>query len=123
MAASHARESRAVLRTLLRAIRVTFEGDRRAIDAARERVRVEFSQSCLDPAELQKRLQNGRDVALFLRRNLVQGVSKEGGNFKLRLHKDSELGDNTTVKVGRDKTSQLPADCQCSTSSKGKSSN
>jgi complex III assembly factor LYRM7 len=41
------------------------------------------------------------EAAEILRRNVVQGVMKEGeGIFRLRIHDEIEKGDNASVKFG-----------------------
>ncbi|AQZ09367.1 MZM1 (YDR493W) [Zygosaccharomyces parabailii] len=83
----------------LRATRVAFNGDTRVLLAARAKMR----EGMLNPPnpELtpEQQVQHLEDVALFLRRNLVQGT-KEGDEEKyhLNIHKETELGDNETIK-------------------------
>ena len=68
--------------------------------------------------ELEKRIGEWKEIALFLRRNVVQGEQGEDGSFRmfppslpmtsgqycglmtgLRVTEDTELGDNETIKV------------------------
>jgi complex III assembly factor LYRM7 len=69
-------------------------------------------------AELEKRIGEWKEIALFLRRNVVQGEQGEDGSFRmsyrplptfcqicemelmigLRVTEDTELGDNLTIK-------------------------
>ncbi|RXK41619.1 hypothetical protein M231_01118 [Tremella mesenterica] len=57
----------------------------------REEVHVKFE-------ELKKRIEEWKEVALFIRKNVVQGVKDEQGTFRLRLTSETELGDNTTIR-------------------------
>lgn len=44
------------------------------------------------------------DIAMFLRHNVVQGkrvVANDTEQYHLNIHKDTELGDNDTVKTGK----------------------
>ncbi|RSH88152.1 uncharacterized protein EHS24_000679 [Apiotrichum porosum] len=50
------------------------------------------------PEELQKRINEWNEVATFLRRNVVQGRQDDQGVYKLRVTKDTDLGDNDTIK-------------------------
>ncbi|GMK57200.1 hypothetical protein CspeluHIS016_0400340 [Cutaneotrichosporon spelunceum] len=50
------------------------------------------------PEEIQKRVAEWKEVATFLRKNVVQGRQDENGRFKLRVTKDTDLGDNETIK-------------------------
>jgi len=81
-------------RQLARAARLAFKGDDLASNASRDRIRAEFAKPVVDQPDLLKRLQMARDVAHILRSNVVQGQMNERGNYKLGLHKDTELGDN-----------------------------
>ncbi|KAH8883224.1 mitochondrial zinc maintenance protein 1, mitochondrial [Thozetella sp. PMI_491] len=98
----------AAYRNLWRATKVAFEGDARVLDAARQQIRDKFRESRVlaasDPA-VQPAIQHAVEVATFLRSNLVQG-KKEGDTYRLRIHEDTERGDNDTIKVG-DKTVKI----------------
>lgn len=39
------------------------------------------------------------EIAQYLRRNVVQGVRNEEGNYALRLTEETERGDNDTIKA------------------------
>ncbi|EDO17958.1 hypothetical protein Kpol_1054p3 [Vanderwaltozyma polyspora DSM 70294] len=89
----------------LRAARIAFQGDTTMLNAARLKMRQGMEKP--NP-ELSKDQQISlmEDVALFLRRNLVQGkkikestTTSDGKDvYRLNIHKDTELGDNDTVK-------------------------
>ncbi|KAK9353820.1 mitochondrial zinc maintenance protein 1, mitochondrial [Lipomyces doorenjongii] len=117
-------------RSLLRATRYAFDGDHRVFTAARQQVRQgyetgrhELTSDLKDCDEIDKRLEHASGVALLLRSNIVQGElqpgktgkenmatvdpgdsiaqSDDGGVYKLRIHKYTELGDNEAVKGGK----------------------
>lgn len=94
-------------RHCLRATKVAFDGDTRMLLASRNQLR----QGMISPPENQKdlspegRVQLLEDIALFLRRNVVQGqkvgtdpVTSEP-QYHLNIHKDTELGDNDSIKM------------------------
>ncbi|KAK3362574.1 hypothetical protein B0T25DRAFT_561644 [Lasiosphaeria hispida] len=90
-------------RHLLRAARIAFEGDVRVLDAARQSIRQGFRDKATLPASdpsIPPAIQHAEEVASFLRANLVQGKKEEGDMYKLRIHKDTERGDNDTIKLG-----------------------
>ncbi|ORY28515.1 hypothetical protein BCR39DRAFT_535059 [Naematelia encephala] len=59
---------------------------------------LQLESESLSEEELAKRIQGWKEVALFLRKNVVQGEKDEQGNWRLRVTKDTELGSNETVK-------------------------
>ena len=100
-------------------------GDARVLEAARYQIREGFREKSLlspsDPAVLPA-IQHAEEVASFLRSNLVQG-RKDGETYskaaqavygsqlltyitttELRIHKDTERGDNDTIKLGNGQT-------------------
>lgn len=79
--------------------------------AARRQMR-EGMRNPPDPSiPFDDRVQLMEDVAVFLRRNIVQGVrvDGEGGRpvYHLNIHKETELGDNVTAAGGGAATSRL----------------
>lgn len=86
-------------RGLIRAANLAFEHDLLAKKSAYDRIRSEY-RDCgeLDQAEKRKRIQFAKDCAHILRTNVVQGVRKEESSdrpvYQLRIHEESELGDN-----------------------------
>ncbi|CDO95395.1 unnamed protein product [Kluyveromyces dobzhanskii CBS 2104] len=83
----------------LRAARVAFKGDMRMLVAARQQMRdgMVNPPSPELPSEEQIKLMN--DVAQFLRQNVVQGKKTNDDKYHLNIHKDTELGDNETIKT------------------------
>jgi len=117
----------AAYRHLLRAARIAFEGDNHLLHAARSQARAGFDNSIsLDPSseEAKKGIEHAEGVAQVLRHNVVQGRSVEGSDVlrktnlelrmtllsrrpELRIHKDTERGDNDTVKNPRGKDGKV----------------
>ena len=115
----------AAYRHLLRATRIAFQGDFHLLHAARTQARAGFDNlSSLDPSseEALKGIQHAEGVAEILRHNIVQGKQVEGSDVLrmaylysrlvqcatddgtgLNIHKDTERGDNDTVKNPRGK--------------------
>ncbi|RVX75465.1 Mitochondrial zinc maintenance protein 1, mitochondrial [Exophiala mesophila] len=92
----------AAYRHLLRATRIAFAGDFPLLHAARSQARAGFQNlSSLDPSsdEAVKAIAHAEGVVDVLRHNVVQGKQVEGSDvLKLNIHKDTERGDNDTVK-------------------------
>jgi len=89
-------------RHLMRAARIAFKGDVPTLTAAQESIRRGFRENAGLPAtdpSIQPALQHAEEVASFLRSNVVQGV-KDGDTYKLRIHEETERGDNDTIKIG-----------------------
>ncbi|EPE05591.1 mitochondrial zinc maintenance protein [Ophiostoma piceae UAMH 11346] len=88
----------AAYRNLFRASKIAFE----VLSAAREKIRSSFREmkgiDAADPS-VQPAIQHAEEVASFLRQNVVQGKRDESGTYKLRIHEETERGDNDTVKV------------------------
>ncbi|KAH6616441.1 hypothetical protein C7974DRAFT_44924 [Boeremia exigua] len=96
-----------VYRSLWRSTRVAFEGDANMLSAARAEVRKAFESNRHLKAggeDTQAKLAHGSEVAAFLRENVVQGEAQEGDNYKLRIHKDTERGNNEDIKKNMGKT-------------------
>lgn len=110
----------AAYRHLLRATRIAFTGDNHLLHAAQTQVRAGFdNNSSLDPSspEATKAIEHAEGVASVLRHNIVQGVQAPGSDrfstftplrqilqlilVALNIHKDTERGDNDTVKNPR----------------------
>lgn len=93
-------------RHALRATTIAFHGDTRMLLAARQQMK----QGMIHPPENQKdlspegKVQLMEDIALFLRRNVVQGKKvdvdpiTQATQYHLNIHKDTELGDNDSIK-------------------------
>ncbi|EIW73650.1 hypothetical protein TREMEDRAFT_24381 [Tremella mesenterica DSM 1558] len=115
-------QARSAYRAVLRATKITFNGDEPRKIALRSLLRQTFSSPTLTPPsqlpqssasrmkpdsqpqstskfeELNQRIEEWKEVALFIRKNVVQGVKDEQGTFRLRLTSETELGDNTTIR-------------------------
>ncbi|KAL8243845.1 hypothetical protein R6Q59_010103 [Mikania micrantha] len=96
----------AAYRNLLRATRVAFQGDHQMLVAARSQARAGFDKSrSLEPSSdaAQKEVAHAEGVAEILRRNLVQGKQVDGKKnaYQLRIHEDTERGDNDTIRNPR----------------------
>ncbi|AAS53709.1 AFR338Wp [Eremothecium gossypii ATCC 10895] len=89
----------AAYRNALRATKVAFGEDVRMLVAARKAMR----HGMLAPdasLPVEDQITHMNDIATFLRRNLVQGkkVSGKDDVYQLRIHEETELGDNATIK-------------------------
>lgn len=71
-------------RSLLRATRLTFQGDERLLTSARDQIRAGFREkaglSPSDPA-VAPAVQHAREVAAMLRENVVQGQQDGDGRY------------------------------------------
>ncbi|EGN95462.1 hypothetical protein SERLA73DRAFT_186477 [Serpula lacrymans var. lacrymans S7.3] len=99
--------ARAAYRNLLRASAFTFRGDAQILRAFRLKMRTETLAITSGPptdAVLEEKTKLAREIAGILRKNVVQArrVSGNGANgedvWSLRMTKDTELGDNATIK-------------------------
>ncbi|KAL1412936.1 hypothetical protein Q8F55_000685 [Vanrija albida] len=109
--------ARSAYRSVLRASRQTFHNDPERHAAMVTTVRGVFLSPTLtgarppppplegeapdlsSEAELAKRIAEWNEVALFLRRNVVQGrLDEASGTYKLRVTNDTEIGDNEDIK-------------------------
>ncbi|SCV68981.1 BQ2448_2001 [Microbotryum intermedium] len=103
-------------RALLRAQRITFKGDDYALQKAHQQTRILFnkflpSASALQQAgpsserpslsstEIDEHIQSAHEIAAYLRKNVVQGIRNEEGNYTLRFTEETERGDNSTIKA------------------------
>ncbi|KAI8950115.1 hypothetical protein F4801DRAFT_362512 [Xylaria longipes] len=88
-------------RNLLRAARVAFQGDGTMLTAARSSIRQGFrANAALEPTspEFPAAVKHAEEVATILRQNVVQG-KRDGDRYKLRIHEETERGDNDTIKT------------------------
>ncbi|KAI9652825.1 MAG: Mitochondrial zinc maintenance protein 1, mitochondrial [Alyxoria varia] len=73
------------------------------LNGARMKARRSFEESRnlqSDSEAVQQGVKHAEDVAKILRQNVVQGTKAgEADQFKLRIHDDTERGDNENVKV------------------------
>ncbi|KAI1399256.1 hypothetical protein F4819DRAFT_488765 [Hypoxylon fuscum] len=103
-------------RSLLRAARIAFQGDERVFTAAKDSARTAFLvNAAMEPTnpELPNAIKHAEEVAAILRQNVVQG-KKEGELYRLRIHEDTERGDNDTVKFPGGKTVKIDGKTCCS---------
>ncbi|TNY20232.1 hypothetical protein DMC30DRAFT_417144 [Rhodotorula diobovata] len=120
-------------RALIRAQRLTFKGDDLALQAAHQQTRILFHRfipsssasvspfqretilpppdlapkSDLTPEVVDEHINGAFEIATFLRKNVVQGVRNDEGNFALRIHEETERGDNDSIK--QKKSAAAPA--------------
>ncbi|KAK9481200.1 hypothetical protein V1514DRAFT_323221 [Lipomyces japonicus] len=115
-------------RTLLRATKITFDTDVRLLTASRNQIRNQYEHdrtllsNTVEQLEIiDEKINHAIGVGLVLRSNVVQGVSEpspaitssqsppssqslttdkndEKPVYKLRIHEQTELGDNETIK-------------------------
>ncbi|CAI4057842.1 hypothetical protein SUVZ_02G5970 [Saccharomyces uvarum] len=105
----------------LRATRIAFQNDTKVLLAARAKMRSGMVSPPNPKLTTEEQVQHLEDVAVFLRRNLVQGQKVNDSDMKesryhLNIHKDTELGDNETVPdpTARVKTSFKARPFKCS---------
>ncbi|KAK9893432.1 hypothetical protein P389DRAFT_182182 [Cystobasidium minutum MCA 4210] len=102
------REVRSALRALVRAQRVTFHGDIRARQAARDLNRG-LLQPAINPSSSQEEkneaITGARQVARYLMENVLQGVPKAKSEaelaYELRFTPHTALGDNSTISKAK----------------------
>ncbi|KAH3900944.1 Mzm1p SCDLUD_002405 [Saccharomycodes ludwigii] len=92
----------------LRATRIAFGPDKMLLVASRKKMKEGMLNPPKDlnipkPVTVEKQIKHLNDVALFLRRNIVQGVKKDKDTsgkvrYHLNIHKETELGDNESIK-------------------------
>ncbi|TFK27386.1 hypothetical protein FA15DRAFT_586488 [Coprinopsis marcescibilis] len=97
--------ARSAYRDLWRAATLTFQGDEPVLQAFRQKMRIDankVAQTAQDATSYAEQTQHFLEVSTVLRRNIVQAarVRTEGGRdiYRVNLRKETELGDNETVK-------------------------
>ncbi|KAI1750546.1 hypothetical protein F4782DRAFT_248113 [Xylaria castorea] len=88
-------------RNLFRATRRAFQDDATMLTAARSEIRQSFrARAAIEPSspEFAAEVKRAEEVATILRQNVVQG-KKDGDRYKLRIHEETERGDNETIKT------------------------
>ncbi|PPR00051.1 hypothetical protein CVT24_009007 [Panaeolus cyanescens] len=96
--------TRAAYRDVLRAASITFSGDPPVLQAFKSKIRSDITQNLpSNPEAVQERITFVREVADVLRKNIVQGTKvteNEAGEglYRIRMTKDTELGDNESIK-------------------------
>ncbi|AMD20948.1 HEL333Wp [Eremothecium sinecaudum] len=94
-----ANKALAAYRNGLRASRIAFGNDTRALLASRKLMKDGMRSPPNPEATPEEQIQYMNDVAKILRNNVVQGERKDGTDvFELNIHKDIELGDNNSIK-------------------------
>lgn len=94
-------------RNLLRATGEAFKNDIPTLSAARYQVREGFKNeknATLTEDELNERLAYTNDISVVLRQNIVQGAKDEDTSkerYILNIRKDTELGNNDSIKKGK----------------------
>ncbi|KAI4123846.1 MAG: hypothetical protein LQ347_005992 [Umbilicaria vellea] len=94
----------AAYRHVLRSTRIAFQEDIRLLAAARHEARKNFDTNrslSSSSAQAAAGIAHAEDVARILRQNVVQGerVEEAGEKYQLRIHEETERGDNDTVKT------------------------
>ncbi|KAF9264740.1 hypothetical protein L218DRAFT_899736 [Marasmius fiardii PR-910] len=101
------RSARAAYRVLYRASSFTFAGDAPVLKAFRLKMREDAlaAKAETDPVGYQKHAEHARNVATFLRKNIVRATKVESSDIEnsestwtLHLHDQTELGDNESIK-------------------------
>ncbi|KAG7092400.1 hypothetical protein E1B28_008757 [Marasmius oreades] len=101
------RSARAAYRALYRASSFTFAGDEPVLKAFRSKMREDAlaAKAETDPIAYQQHTKHARDIATFLRRNIVRATKVEAADtdnsqatWTLHLHDQTELGDNESIK-------------------------
>ncbi|KAI8885818.1 hypothetical protein K501DRAFT_331679 [Backusella circina FSU 941] len=87
-------------RHLLKTQKQVFLADTKAIEAARKETYSRFMQYKDETNSdiLEEKLELAGQVESLLKKNVIQGVENEKNTFKLRITKDTELGDNDSIK-------------------------
>ncbi|KZT60480.1 hypothetical protein CALCODRAFT_120284 [Calocera cornea HHB12733] len=95
--------ARAAYRAIFRATAITFQGDQGLLSSFRQRTRDAYvaNRTLMDEAAYIDAVKHARDVADVLLRNVAQATKQQDGSWKLRITKDTELGDNDTIKQFR----------------------
>lgn len=89
----------AAYRNGLRATRIAFRQDIPMLLAARSKMREGMANPPSQELSVDEQIQHLNDVALFLKRNIVQGKKDDQGKYHLNIHEDTELGDNESIKT------------------------
>ncbi|KAH8983709.1 RF-1 domain-containing protein [Lactarius hatsudake] len=99
--------ARSVYRDLWRASSTTFSGDPPVLSAFRQKIRKDaLDQRVIKDEEVfRSNLIIGREIAVFLRKNIVQAErlqripgEDDMETYKIRITEHTELGDNSTIK-------------------------
>ncbi|KAJ7172634.1 RF-1 domain-containing protein [Mycena filopes] len=100
--------ARSAYRDALRASSSTFAGDERMLRAFRSKIRQDAlaARDTTDPAIYEQHNTIGREIALIVRKNLVQATQMKSDTWSevhfrftnLRITKDTEMGSNDSIK-------------------------
>ncbi|KAH9063715.1 hypothetical protein EDB83DRAFT_799497 [Lactarius deliciosus] len=99
--------ARSVYRDLWRASSTTFSGDLPVLSAFRQKIRKDAldQRAIKDEDVFRSNLNIGREIAVFLRKNIVQAErlqripgADDMETYKIRITEHTELGDNSTIK-------------------------
>ncbi|XP_038058071.1 complex III assembly factor LYRM7-like isoform X2 [Patiria miniata] len=93
----------ALFKSLHRTRQSVFQGDELALNAARERINEEFAKNKheTDPDEIQQLIKVGEDVAVLMKKNIVQAKLNEAGRYQVRLTEDTLREDNAPLPRGK----------------------
>ena len=96
--------ARGAVRALMRARARAFDGDARALDAAREEIRARFEEARdADEARARAMIREANDAARFIRENVVQARrEEEDGTFKMAVEARHAEGLTIERADGRD---------------------
>ncbi|KIR57282.1 hypothetical protein I315_00447 [Cryptococcus gattii Ru294] len=98
--------ARSAYREVLRAARITFQALRATFSSptltpppsASSSSAIPISEESVGVDEIVKRITEWKELARFLKKNIVQGVKGDDGAWKLRVTEHTELGDNASIK-------------------------
>ncbi|KZO97883.1 hypothetical protein CALVIDRAFT_597344 [Calocera viscosa TUFC12733] len=98
--------ARSAYRAIFRATATTFQGDESLLHAFRQKTRDGYiaNRSLTDEVAYEAAVKHAKEIADVLLRNVAQAKKQEDGSYRLRLTKDTELGDNDTIKKFRTST-------------------
>ncbi|CAJ0926719.1 13956_t:CDS:2 [Entrophospora sp. SA101] len=89
-------------KNLLKVQKITFNGDNYALKEAKRKTWEEFRKNKdeVDIIKINKCIGEAEEVAGILKKNIVQAVLVDNDQklFKLNITKDTELGDNESIK-------------------------
>ncbi|EGV63094.1 Mitochondrial zinc maintenance protein 1, mitochondrial [Yamadazyma tenuis] len=89
-------------RTALRATAQAFKGDLEIKLAARSKIREGMHQhQTLQSPQRDEEIDKLNEVSMFLKKNIVQGQKQDDGKYLLNFTKETELGDNDSIKQSK----------------------
>mmetsp|Transcript_28209 Transcript_28209/g.71928 ORF Transcript_28209/g.71928 Transcript_28209/m.71928 type:complete len:102 (-) Transcript_28209:752-1057(-) len=80
-------------RSLLKQIYKTFEGDGRAISAAKQEARTQFqaNKGLTDQAEISQKIADANEATAFIRESIVQARKSSCGTYEVRKDQAAQL--------------------------------